>query len=88
MNLIVNALLEGIYFLASAITNFLYILPDAQLSTAIASNVSGFGVMLRLADGIVSFEVIAQCLFLFVSFWIGVGLFKFIKWGLSLIPFL
>jgi len=89
MNLIVNALLEAMYWLASAIIVFIdFSIPDVQLPYAMVQFTEQWGAVIYPFSLAVNLNALSQVVWMVTGVIIGLGLFKFGKWGLSLIPFI
>jgi len=88
MNLIVNAVIELVDTIVAVLASFLLVLPDAQLPLGMQQAMSNMGGVLYPLSYIIPFDTLAQCLFWYVVVSGGVVVYKFVRFGLSLIPFL
>lgn len=88
MNLIVNGLLEGIWFVVAGVTNFLYLLPDASIPTGMLNAFSTIAGALYPFRGIIPFDTLAVCVGILSTTILILGIYRFVKFGMKFIPFL
>lgn len=89
MNLIVNSILDALYLLVTAVSNFFYfILPDATIPSTMSTSIALFVSLLMPLSWIFDFTVLGACLFTIATVFTGLAMFRFIKFVISAIPFL
>jgi len=88
MDFLINAIIDVIYLAVAAIVNiFDLISPTVSLPPDMVESLTNAGIFLVPFSFIFDFTVLSQCIFMLMSVSASMVMYKFIRFGLSFIPF-